>query len=160
MGERVRDGVRWRRAIAATPLLVALSVGPADAQIEPYNGLEPPDLVELTGHIGPPTASETGGWNLVLGDRFKRRTWPFHLFHMRILNSGRLPMDVLAAVEPYTPNFFLFADHADQMKAIEAATPADRIVLTGYRRRGSRNILLTDVQVLAPGTPSATATRP
>lgn len=150
----------WRRAIVGAPLLVALSVATVGAQIEPYNSLEPPDLLELTGHIGKPTASETGGWDLVLGDRFKRRTWHFHLFHMRILNSGRLPMDILSAVEPYSPNFFLFPEEPGQMKVIESATPADRLMISGYRRRGSRNILLTDVQLLPPGTLTPVAGKP
>jgi hypothetical protein len=156
----LRSIATWRRTIASAPLLVALSVSTLDAQIEPYNGLEPPDLVELTGHIGKPTPIETGGWDLVLGDRFKRRTWHFHLFHMRVLNSGRLPMDILSAVEPYTPNFFLFPEQPGQMKVIEAAVPTDRLVITGYRRRGSRNILLTDVQLLPVGTLTPAAGQP
>ncbi|MDX2167544.1 MAG: hypothetical protein SF182_10795 [Deltaproteobacteria bacterium] len=156
---RLRGIAAWRRTLAA-PLLVALGVSAVGAQIEPYNGLEPPDLLELTGHVGKPARNETGGWDLVLGDRFKRRTWHFHLFHMRVLNSGRLPMDILSAVEPYTPNFYLFAEQPDQTKAIEAATPTDRLVITGYRRRGSRNILLTDVRLLPPPTPAATGVPP
>ncbi len=160
MGARLCSGAGLRAALTSAALVIAASTTTAEGQIAPFNGLEPPDLVELTGHIGKPTATETGGWNLVLGDRFKRRTWDFHLFNMRILNSGRLPMDVLSAVEPYTPNFFLFPEQAGQMHGFESATPADRIVITGYRRRGSRNILLTDVQVLAAATPAATAIGP
>jgi hypothetical protein len=156
----LRNVAVWRQMIASTPLLVALSVSTVGAQIEPYNGLEPPDLLELTGHIGKPAPGETGGWDLVLGDRFKRRTWDFHLFHMRVLNSGRLPMNILSAVEPYTPNFFLFAEEPGQMKVIESATAADRLVITGYRRIGSRNILLTDVQLLPPGTLTPAPERP
>ncbi|MEO8601944.1 MAG: hypothetical protein ABI629_05155 [bacterium] len=91
--------------MATAPLWWALSSTSATAQIEPRGGIEPPDLLEFTGHIGEASAQETGGWNLIFGDRYTRRTFKFHLFGMRILNSGRLPLDVLAAVEPYRPNF-------------------------------------------------------
>jgi hypothetical protein len=130
-----------------------LVCGTAAAQIQ-RSRPDVPDLLQMVGHIGPRSAGEKGGWELVLGDRYKRRTFQFHLIEMRVLNSGRLPMDILQAVEPYRPNFFLFPDAPEQMATIEAAAPTDRLTIAGYRHRGSRNILLNKVE-RAPAAPPA-----
>jgi len=146
----------WRTVRAAAALWSALVCVPVVAQIEPRSALEPPDLLEMVGHPGKAFPGETGGWELTLGDRYKNRTFHFHLFRMRILNSGRLPMDILQAVEPYRPNFFLFPQQPAQMEAIEtAAAPRDQLTITGYRRRGSRNLLLTKVEIAPLSTPAA-----
>jgi hypothetical protein len=146
--------------MVAAALCLAIDAPSAGAQIEPRDALEPPDLLELTGHIGKPLPGETGGWNLVLGDRYKRHTFHFHLKHMRILNSGRLPMDILEAVEPYRPNFFLFPNSPGQMATLESAAPSDQVTISGYRRRGSRNILVTAIERSSPNAPIPSPTTP
>lgn len=152
LDQRVRR--RSRLALAAA-ILVAAAAG---AQInEPRGVLEPPDLVELTGHVGKPAAGETGGWNVTLGVGLSPTVYDFHLSGMRILNSGRLPLTVLAQLEPYRPTLFLFG-RRDQLAALAAAAPSQTLVLTGYRRLGSRNFMLTGVRVeseLEARTPAA-----
>ena len=151
------DRRRWR-FIALAHLFAALVATRAAAEVDVFRGggLEPPDLLELMGHVGKPTAEEPGGSNLTLAVRYTPQVYRFHLWRMRILNSGKLPDHVLFAVEPYDPNFYLFGS-PEQMAALAAATPADVVVITGYRRAGSRTLLLTEVIVTAPSTPSPSA---
>ena len=136
-------------------LLAASSVG---AQTERFTGLQLPDLLEITGHVGRRLPDEIGGWSLQLGVKFTPTLYDFHLSKLRILNSGRLPDDVLSAVQPYRPNFFLFGSSA-QMAALTGAIPADVVTMTGYRRVGARVLMLTDLTVAPPMTPSPTPSR-
>jgi hypothetical protein len=146
---------RLRRLVAAINLLAVLMAAGATAGVDVYRGggLEPPDLLEMTGHVGKPTAEEPGGSNLTLGVRYTPQVYQFHLWRMRILNNGILPDQVLFAVEPYDPNFYLFGS-AEQLAALASATPADVIIITGYRRAPSRALMLTGLVVTAPTTPS------
>jgi hypothetical protein len=146
-----RVGHRVAVALLAMPLLAA----GADAQRWERGSLEPPDLLELTGHVGKPAPGETGGWDISLGVGLSATIYDFHLTGMRILNSGRLPLTVLSQLEPYKPTFFLFGD-AQQRAALAAATPADIVVITGYRRVGSRNLMVTGLRVQPPTTPAPT----
>lgn len=147
---------RLRSWPAATATALALLAVGAQAQTNEFrNSLEPPDLVEITGHVGKPAAGETGGWDITLGVGFSATIYDFHLSGMRILNSGRLPLSVLSQLTPYRPTFFLFG-HDDQMTALAAATPADTLVIKGFRRVGSRNLMLTKLGVQPPTTPLPT----
>ena len=139
----------------AVALAAALMAAAASAQRWERGSLEPPDLVELTGHVGKPAPGETGGWDISLGVGLSPTVYEFHLNGMRILNSGRLPLTVLSQLEPYKPTFFLFGN-PEQRAALETATPADTVVITGYRRVGSRNLMVTGLQVQAPTTPAPT----
>lgn len=151
VAERLR---RCGQQLAVT--LAALLAAAAGAQTNEWRGsLEPPDLVELTGHVGKPGAGETGGWNITLGAGLSATVYDFRLTGMRILNSGRLPLSVLSHLEPYRPTLLVFG-HTDQMAMLAAATPADTLVMSGYRRIGSRNLMLTGLRVEPPATPAST----
>lgn len=145
---------RWRRLVVLNVLAVVAAAS-AIADVDAYRGggLEPPDLLELTGHVGKPTAEEPGGWNLTLGVRYTPQVYRFHLWRMRILNKGILPDQVLFAVEPYDPNFYLFGS-AEQLAALAAATPTDVVIITGYRRARSQVVMLTGLTITPPTTPS------
>lgn len=152
----------WRRAAGAVPALTRLVIAPlllagtVGAQTwEGRGALEQPDVMELTGHVGKPAAGESGGWDITLGMGFSPQVYDFHVTGMRILNSGRLPLSVLAHLEPYRPTFFVFA-RPDQRTALAAATPADTVVLSGYRRIGSRNLMVTELRIQPPATPAPT----
>lgn len=133
-----------------------LLVGTAAAQTwENRGSLQPPDLVELTGHVGKPVAGGSGGWEISLGVGFSAEIYDFHLAGMRILNSGRLPLSVLSNLEPYRPTFFLFAQ-PEQRAALAAASPADGVLISGYRPVGSRTLMVIQLSVRPPVTPAAT----
>ena len=146
-----------RRAAPAILVAVLLAATVAGGQLDEPVGPQPPDLVELTGHIGKAAAGETGGWSLTLGVGLTPTVHHYHLRQMRILNSGRLPLTVLSQLEPYRPTFFVFGD-AQQMDEIARATPEQTLVLTGWRRIGSRNLMLTGVAILPSATPSVAPT--
>ena len=138
---------RLRRLRWALLASVTLCASAAGAQVaEPRGAPEPPDLVELTGHVGKPAAGETGGWNISLGAGFSPIVYDFHLSGMRILNSGRLPLSVLSQLEPYRPTFFVFGG-VDELAVLATATPSQTLVITGYRRRGTRNLMVTALRV-------------
>jgi hypothetical protein len=140
-------------------LSITLPFRPSAAQLERYRALEPPDLLELDGHIGKALPGETGGWELKLGVGFSRTLYDFHLVNMRVLNSGRLPGNILSAVEPSLPNFRLIAPAAD-LAMLAGATPEQRLKITGYRRLGSSNLMVTQIELLPPRErpPQATPT--
>lgn len=134
------------RAIVGVAVALLLS-GPAAGQFDRFGGgLQPPDLLEMTGHVGEPFAAETGGWDLTLEVRFSRTVYAFHLARLRILNSGRLPQSVLFDVEPYHPNFYLFGSR-EEVAELAAATPQNGVRITGWRRLGSRILMVTAVDV-------------
>jgi hypothetical protein len=142
--------------VARLAAAVALLAVTAEAGTWERRGvLEPPDLVELTWHVGKPAPGESGGWDISLGIGLSATVYDLHLTGMRILNSGRLPLSVLSELEPYKPTFFLFG-HNEQAARLAAATPADTVVITGYWRLGSRNLMLTALRVQPPATPAAT----
>src|SRR6187401_2794163 len=125
----------WRRSLTvlAGGMLIAAS---AEAQTNEFRwSLEPPDLIEISGHVGKPAERETGGWDITLGAGLSPNIFDFHVTGMRILNSGRLPLSVLSQLEMYRPTFFVFGQ-PDQIAALAAASPGDTVVITGYRRIG------------------------
>lgn len=144
------SGVASRTLLAVALAGIAAS---AVAQLDELPGVpEPPDLVELVGHRGKPAAGERGGWDITLGAGLSPTVYEFHLSGMRILNSGRLPLSVLSDLEPYRPTFFVFGT-AEQMARLAGAAERDPLVITGYRRRGSRNLMVTDLRAGPPPTP-------
>src|SRR5262245_32029898 len=125
-------GPRPRRAIPARWIVaLILAAAQATAQLDRDADLQPPDLLELTGHVGKRFEHEPLGWGLKLGDGFTPTLYQFHLVEMRVLNSGRLPGSILDAVEPYTPNFRLFGTR-EQIAALAGATPEQPVKITGY----------------------------
>jgi len=147
-----RDRSQGAALVAAVAALVLLGAPSAEAQIE-QRGFEPPQLIQLSGHMGPPFPNETGGWNLKLVVRLGPTHYDYHLFDLRVVNSGRLGEQILFAVEPYRPNFFLFGTK-EQMAQIASATPAELVKITGWRRSGSRVLSITEVTVSPAETPT------
>lgn len=129
-----------------------LAAVPARAQIERNTALQPPDLLELSGHIGKPYPGETGGWDLQLGVGFTPTVYRYHLYHLRVINSGRLGDQILFAVEPERPNFIL-AGLSDEVAKLANATPQDLVKITGWRRVGSRILMVIEVTTAPPDTP-------
>jgi len=146
-----------RAVLAGVSLLLA--AGPVGAQIDRFSGLQPPDLLELNGHLGKSSVDETGGWDLTIGVGLTPTIYDFHLTSMRVLNSGHLPDNILFSVEPAHPNFRLFGS-PEEISPLAAATDGQQLTITGYRRLGSTNLLLTRLSVApSKGTaPQAAAT--
>ena len=137
----------------AATIALALGANMARGQIEQRGTLEPPELIQLSGHVGKPFSNETGGWNLTLGVRFSPEYYDYHLFDIRVVNSGRLGEKILFAVEPYKPNFFLFGS-PQQMAALANAVPEEVVTITGWRRAGSRVFNITELTAAPASTPT------
>jgi hypothetical protein len=147
-----RDHARGLRRLLLAVSVAALVAMPAGAGVERFTGLQPPDLIELIGHIGKPFPQETGGWDLTLGVGLTATVYHYHLFNLRVINSGRLGGDILAEVEPYKPNFLLFGV-SEEVAKLSGATPPEIVKITGWRRSGSRIVLVTEVVVSPAETP-------
>jgi len=130
-----------------------LDVASATAQSGRATSLQPPELIQLRGHVGEPLTAETGGWNLELGVGFSPTVYHYHLYDLRVVNSGRLGEEILFAVAATKPNFYLFGD-PDQMATLASATPQQLLTITGWRRVGSRTLSITEVALAPLTTPT------
>jgi hypothetical protein len=134
-----------------------LGVPPAAAQSGRGTTLQPPELIQLRGHVGEPFAGETGSWNLELGFGFSPTIYHYHLYDLRVVNSGRLGEEILFAVAATKPNFYLFGT-PDQMAKLASATPQEMLTITGWRRAGSRTLSITEVALGPLTTPTPAPT--
>jgi hypothetical protein len=108
------------------------------------------DLLRLEGRLGAPRPDDKGTEDLTLQDG--RDELHFQLTDLRVMNSGRLAGDVLAAVRPYRPTFYLRGP--DELKQkLRAAGENDRLTIMGYRRLGSRDLMVSGVEVV-PAAPA------
>ncbi len=107
-----------------------------------------PDLLKMTGHVGPARAGETGTTAMKLGVNGKDHE--FQLATLEVLTGNRTASQVLSQVTPYTPAFYLRAP-AKLLQRFTDATPADTVVVQGYFRRTSgRNLQVSEVLVKPP----------
>jgi hypothetical protein len=89
--------------------------------------------------------------DLTLGDG--RDELHFQLKDLRVMNSGRLAGDVLSAVRPYRPNFYLRGPK-ELVQKLRAAGENDFVRIMGYRRLGSRDLMVSAIEVAPAATPS------
>ena len=109
---------------------------------------ESPALVVFEGRIGPPEAGRTAAADLELDvDRTRVR---FQVSRVRVLRGSFLGADLLAELSPHHPSLYLRGPESLLRKLLEA-TPADRVELTGYHRTGSRDLLVSAVEIRSAG---------
>ncbi|HEV7730781.1 MAG TPA: hypothetical protein VGR62_01400 [Candidatus Binatia bacterium] len=107
-----------------------------------------PDLLKMTGHLGPARPGETGTTNMKL--QVDGTDHQYQLTTLEVLTGNRSASQVLSQVTPYTPAFYLRAP-AKLLKRFTDATPADTVVVQGYFRRNSgRNLQASEVVVKPP----------
>lgn len=112
-------------------------------------------LLRLEGQLRPPRPTDRGTTDLWLA--YRGKTYPFQLTQLRVLNSGRLPDSILAAVDLYRPSFYLYG--ADTMlQRLAGAGPEARVTITGYYGDVGRGIMVSELDIQPP--PSATAQPP
>jgi hypothetical protein len=143
-------GLRARRLAGILVVLIAAFAQPA---IAGRLGRGPQiELLRLEGRLGPPRPEDRGTENLSLQDG--RNELRFQLTDLRVLSGGRLAGSVLSSVRPRRPNFFLRGSK-EALEGIRAAKTNDMLRIMGYHRRGSRDLMVTEVETLPP--PTATA---
>jgi hypothetical protein len=153
MDRRNRMGRHGSALVAAVVALALAGIPRVRAQIE-RRGLQPPELIQLSGHVGTPLPGETGGWNLKLGVRFTPTLYDYHLVDIRVVNSGRLGEQILFSLAGYEPTFYLFGS-PEQLAVLASATAQDRLTITGWRRAGSRALNITELSSAPAPSPTA-----
>lgn len=113
------------------------------------------ELLRFEGRVGAPRPDDKGTTDLQLGHG--KKEYRFQLKELRVLSGGRLPGSVLAEVSPYRPNFFLRGADAMVQRLAEAGAE-DSVTIMGYRRAGSRDLMVTEVEVTPPAKPTTVPT--
>jgi hypothetical protein len=131
-------------------LLAALLL--ADLPVQPPG--ESPALVVFEGRVGPPEPGRSAAADLELdvgGTRLR-----FQVSRVRVLRGSFLGADLLAELSPHRPSLYLRGPD-ELLKKLKVATPDDRVELTGYHRTGSRDLLVSDVQIKSPSAGRSSA---
>ena len=131
-------------------LLAALLL--ADLPVQPPG--ESPALVVFEGRVGPPEPERSAAADLELdvgGTRLR-----FQVSRVRVLRGSFLGADLLAELSPHRPSLYLRGPD-ELLKKLKVATPDDRVELTGYHRTGSRDLLVSDVQIKSPSAGRSSA---
>jgi len=131
-------------------LLAALLL--ADLPVQPPG--ESPALVVFEGRVGPPEPGRSAAADLELdvgGTRLR-----FQVSRARVLRGSFLGADLLAELSPHRPSLYLRGPD-ELLKKLKVATPDDRVELTGYHRTGSRDLLVSDVQIKSPSAGRSSA---
>jgi hypothetical protein len=134
--------------VAALVVLMATFAPPAAGR---FGRVPQIDLLRLEGRLGPPRADDKGTTDLEL--QHGKDELHFQLAELRVLSGGRLPGSVLSAVSPYHPNFFLHGPE-ELMRKLRAAGADETVRIMGYNRRGTRDLMVTEVEVTPPATPA------
>jgi hypothetical protein len=131
-----------RTLALALALAVALVATGADAR----EGTRPL-LLRLQGNVGP---DSTGPRQIAeLTFRRGRATITFHVEEIFVLSGGRVGLDVLHEVEPYTPNMTVEGPR-ELLDRFEHAAPGLQLEVTGYFRSGQRMLMLSSVEPRKP----------
>ena len=104
------------------------------------------NLVRLEGHLRPPQHGDKGMTDLRLEHAGK--TYRLQLTQLRVLTGSRLASRILADAAPLHPNFLLRGGDPMILR-LDNGKPDDRVEITGYLRQGSRDILVTEVNIFS-----------
>jgi hypothetical protein len=106
-----------------------------------------PLLLRLQGNVGPASTGPRQIAELTL--RRGRGTITFHVDEIFVLSGGRVGIDVLHEVEPYTPNMTVEGPR-ELLDRLEHAPPELPLEVTGYFRSGQRMLMLSSVEPRKP----------
>jgi hypothetical protein len=127
-----------RRLALALTLGLALVAAGADAR----EGTRPL-LLRIHGNVGPASTGSREIAELTL--RRGRATIRLHVEEIWVLSGGRVGVDVLHEVEPYTPNMTVDGPR-ELLDRLEHAAPDLQLEVTGYFRSGQRILMLSGVE--------------
>lgn len=137
-------------------LLVVVIFTPAEAQ---KRSIPPGLLLVLEGYVGPRRPNDWGSNQLWLYSRHHKRSYQFQLQHLRVINAGILPNQIIVTLTPNRPSLYLYGEKA-AVDVLAAATPADQVVITGYTGNGF-NFQVSKITAAPPGaTPSPSSALP
>ncbi len=143
--------------VGIAALLVVISfTRAAPAQ---QRNLPPGLLLVLEGYVGPRKPDDWGSNQLWLYDWHQKKSYQFQLQHLRVINSGVLPNQIIVTLTPNRPSLYLYGKKAT-VDALVTATPADQVTITGYTSPMSK-LMVSEITVARPAaTPSPSLVAP
>ena len=153
---RLMPLVRVAWSLSVLGLVFTLSSGLAFAHA-PFPRPPLVNLIRLDGRLGAPQPGDKGTTDLRL--EALGTTYRVQLSRLEVLTGpSRLSADILSAVQPYRPSFFLRGAEA-MLQRLHDAKPNDRVTVTAYYR-GGRDLLVTEVDVTPAPMPVPSPTSP
>ena len=142
-----------RVAVIAT-LLVMVGGAAADARRGPrLRGASIPTLLRLEGYVGAAPAGVKPDANLLL--HYRGTDYAFALTQMVVITGSRSASEVLQEIMPYHVSFILRGS-PPAIATLTSAPTGQKVIVVGYHRRGSRDLLVDSVTEPPPDpTPTA-----
>ena len=135
-------------------LLLAASAAQLASNLPLPTPSESPALVVFEGRVGPPEPGRSAAADLELD--VSRERLRFQVSRVRVLRGSFLGADLLAELSPQRPSLYLRGPD-ELLQKLKSTTPDDRVELTGYHRTGSRDLLVSDVQIKSPSAGRSSA---
>jgi hypothetical protein len=109
-------------------------------------------ILRLDGYVGAPPEGrrERADLRMRAGETDVR----FQVTNATVTSGSILPSTIFNRVRPYRPNFIL-RGKSEMLDKVEKAATGDRLRIRGGWRPGSRDLLVSSVDVLEPGSEPA-----
>ena len=132
--------------------VLVLGLGAALAPVAARARVRGRALMRMDGYLGPPPAGKREQADLVL--RVADKDYRFQVTKAVMLSGNALPADVFNRLAPYKPSLILRGP-AELLARFTAAAPDGHLSVSGQLIAGSRNFLVSAVEVA--GAPPAKA---
>ena len=128
---------------------------PGRAEEQAHRVLEA-NLIRLEGYLGPPRRGAKATADLRLTHAGKE--YRFQATQLRVL-TGKRRSSTLAADAGAHPSFLLRGADA-MVQRLDSARPGDRIVVIGYQRPESHDLLVAEITIAPPDAPHTAPAKP
>jgi hypothetical protein len=155
MLQTMRVGNAGVTVLAAATLGAAVLLSfPAEAQ--PRRGSQA-YLIQLEGYLGAPRPKPVGTTELTL--RHGGGTYRFQLSRLRVLVGSVSPSNVLTDIEALQQTLNLRGAQS-MIDRLAGGAEAEQVTITGHLRRGSRELMVSEVTLKAAASATPAAARP
>ena len=135
-----------RRAVAVVAMVV-FGAAAGHAAEPPSGQTSAVRIIRVVGHPGA-AHGRTAAAEITL--EVGSRTIPFQAERVDVLRGDVLGADVLAEISPYKPSLRLVSSERF-VRMLEMSTAWDTVTITGYQRPGSREFLVSSLDVARAG---------
>jgi hypothetical protein len=144
--KEMKGVIASHRLVLTATALAALAAISANAQTKRFPHQAGPSLLRLEGYVGNAPAGARAEAHLVL--QYEGKNHAFDLTEMAVVTGDRSYSQVLQQVSPYEVSFFLRGS-GPAVTALTNAARGQKLVLLGYNRVGSRDLMLAEVKPAA-----------
>jgi len=123
--------------------LMMLCSGPVQAQWPVHMSVPEIVNIRLIGYLGT-WQPHRGTTDVTLG--YGTKIYHLQLQRLRVLAGEEDPLDILADVAPYYPNFILQGPE-DELRQLDWAKPGEHIEITGTIRVGLQQLRIMDIKI-------------